>query len=142
MAPPELRAGEKATHDLLGEGTIIAIGSTQQVAEGVLTGGAAFESLNLAGDKIRFIFTKRERVSGTGPKRYVDKEVTRDVFADALTVTPLEPATASGSAGPSSAFETMTTAAAGAHAFTHGLDDVEMAAHERKRKVSKLKDAP
>jgi hypothetical protein len=70
----------------------------------------------------------------------VDKEGTRDVFADALT--PLEPATASGSAGPSSAFETMTTAAAGAHAFTHGLDDVEMAAHERKRKVSKLKDAP
>ena len=135
-----LRVGKTAVHDFLGQGTVLAIGSTEDVAEGVLRGDTTFDSLGLAPDKVRFKFTKRERVEGRGPKRYIDKETVRDVFADALKPVATDHRTVEEET--TNAFSTMAEAASSSNAFTHGLEGPELAAHERKRKVSKLKDAP
>ena len=43
----KLRINEPATHDMLGEGVVLAIGSTMEVAEGVLSGTSTFASLEL-----------------------------------------------------------------------------------------------
>ena len=58
---------------------------TEEVCEGVLKGGATFDSLQLPADKVLFKFTKRERVQQRGPKKYENVEVLRPVFADALS---------------------------------------------------------
>ena len=135
-----IRVGEIAMHDFLGMGTVLAIGATQDVAEGMLRGDATFDSLGLAADKVRFKFTKRERVPGTGPKRFIEKETVRDVCADALTPAVTNDPTVE-EESPNT-FNTMAEAASSSGAFTHGLAGPELAAHERKRKVLNLKDAP
>ena len=141
-----LRVGEPAKHDLLGNGTVLAIGATMEVSAGVLQDGATFESLDLPMNKVLFKFTKREKVPGSR-STYKDVEKRRQVFADALT--PLAPEAADDQDADSDAFDpTAFDAMAWAarrgqkHAFTHGLSGPELAAHERKRKVSHLKDAP
>ena len=133
---PLLRVGELASHDFLGEGTVLAIGSALAIG---------FESGDLEpADKVRFKFIKRERVHGRGPARYTDVIKIRDVLADALT--PLGRETSSGTAGveeePTTTYDAMVEAAARPRAFTHGLDGPELAAHERKRKAARLQDAP
>ena len=138
-----LRVGEPARHDFLGMGTVLAIGSTKEVADGVLRGDATFESLGLTPDKVRFKFMKKERVPGRGPARYKDIETIRNVTADALQRVARE---AGGSGeeeqeSPGGAFATMAEAATTPHAFTHGFDAPALAAHERKRKLHALKDA-
>ena len=47
LGPLTLRINEPATHDFLGEGVVLAIGSTKEVAEGVLSGTSTFASLEL-----------------------------------------------------------------------------------------------
>ena len=143
--PLALHLGESSTHDLLGVGVVVAIGSTQEVSDGILLGSATFDSLELPADKVLFRFLKRVRVQGRGPARFKDVETLRAVFADALT--PLGSATADGASedkedDSQTAFGAMAEAASGSHAFTHGLTGPELAIHERKRKVMLLKDAP
>ena len=147
-----LRVDQRARHDFLGEGVVLAIGSTGEVANGVLTGDATFASLNLDERKVLFRFMKTERVQGRGPARYKDVSTTRPVFADSLTpvVTGMEGEAADKTledgdatcATPDSAFSTMMGSASSRNAFSHGLDGPELAKHERMRKQAKLKDAP
>lgn len=94
-------------------GTVLAIGSTKEVADGVLRGDATFESLGLTPDKVRFKFMKKERVPGRGPARYKESETIRNVTADALQRVARE---AGGSGeeeqeSPGGAFATMAEAA-------------------------------
>ena len=142
--PTALQLGNPATLDFFGTGTVVAIGATKEVSEGIIKDGASFDSLALPAEKVLFKFTKRERVAGRGPARYKSVETLRPVFADALTL--LVPATTRGSADEeeesSTAFGEMAEAAANPRAFTHGLTGPELAAHERKRKVLRLKTAP
>lgn len=148
-----LRINGPAKHDLLGPGIVLAISETEEVAEGVLSPGAKFASLELANNKVLFQFTRRVRVAGRGPARYQQVVTTRHVFQDALTPIdperrdalsprglPEEPAV--GSRPCVNAFESMLNASSSSTAFTHGLDGPELAAHERRRKQARLKDAP
>eukprot|EP00966_Prymnesium_polylepis_P082747 1915997-Prymnesium_polylepis.1 len=43
---------------------------------------------------------------------------------------------------PADAFSAMGQAASQSNAFTHGMEGPELAAHERKRKAERLKEAP
>ena len=102
FTPTSLEVGALATHDFLGEGTVLAIGSTQQAAPGVLAIGFDFDTLDVPHDKVLFAFKQSIRVPGRGPARWEVKQVRRAVFADALKphAPAASPTTASGSTSP------------------------------------------
>ena len=123
-----------AKHDLLGPGTIIVIHDSEKTLDGV---EIAFDS-NHAG-KVLFKFKKKEG------RKTVEKQ--RWVFADACERVREETggsssAHGSGLTAQPDAFEEMAQSATSARAFTQGMDTVELAAHERRRKLQNLKDAP
>lgn len=130
-----LRPGP-AKHDLLGAGTIIAIHDSEQTLSGITV---AFSAQNAG--KVLFKWSAKEG------RQWKEKQ--RWVFADACEQEQSAQA-ASGSANASAdeddhhptAFDEMLQGAAQPHAFTQGLTEPELAAHERKRKVARLKEAP
>jgi hypothetical protein len=130
-----LRPGP-AKHDLLGAGTIIAIHDSEQTLSGITV---AFSAQNAG--KVLFKWSAKEG------RQWKEKQ--RWVFADACEQEQSAQA-ASGSANASAdeddhhptAFDEMLQGAAQPRAFTQGLTEPELAAHERKRKVTRLKEAP
>ena len=139
-APLELWVGGQCEHNFLGKGMLLAIGATESVADGVLKDGQEFSTLEVRPDQVLFCFEKREKC---GPKKRSWRMVTktRPVFASAVSMLPVENVGVENEPIAPSAFDGMAAAALEDHAFTAGLSGPELAAHERKRKLSRLKDA-
>jgi len=135
-APLELWVGGQCEHIFLGKGMLLAIGATESVADGVLKDGQEFSTLEVRSDQVLFSFEKREKC---GPKNRSWRTVTkiRPVFASAVSMIPFFSNVGFEPEAPS-AFDGMAAATLEDHAFTAGLSAPELAAHERKRKISRL----
>ena len=133
-----LEVGSEVVHNLLGRGTVLAVGSTQAVMEGVLGVGQDFKSLNVRTDQVLFCFKKREKRG----RSWITVTKTRPVSASAVLPLPQDCAqdVAPEDHTPT-AFDGMAAATVESNAFTHGLDPPELAAHHRKRKVEHLRGA-
>ena len=140
-----IQVGGYAKHSFLGIGIIVAIGSSKEVADGVLQGDATFESLGLAADRVRFKFIRKMRRQGRGPKTFLDVETFRDIDAKSLTPVPNpndDPAMQTDELEPRSVFHAMSEGVScNTNAFTHGMMEPELAKHERQRKKNNLKRA-
>ena len=134
--PFQLQVGGACVHSLLGKGTLLAIGATEAVSNGVLADGQTFASLNVRPDQVLFSFEKREKCGKTSRSwRTVTK--TRAVFASAVIMSPAD---ISGDEDvATTAFDSMTAATLEENAFTLGMTPPQLAAHERKRKAAKLR---
>ena len=119
-----------AKHDMLKVGRIIAIHDTRATLDGA---EVIFDDVNKG--KVLFEF---KSLTGTAKHRAVLKK--RWVFADACE--RLLPEGEVAAPETPTAFDEMQDAATDGNAFTHGLDPVGLAEHERERKRQRLKDAP
>ena len=134
-AGPEVRPEEPevlmlgpAKHDLLGTGMIIAIHDTRITMEG--RADVLFDEGNAG--KVLFEFIARSDKQKRTKQRWVFADACASVNAEPEEATPLTPGV----------FDEMAQAATTDNAFTHGLDSVALAHHERSRKRQRLKDAP
>lgn len=130
----------RAHHDLLGEGTIVAIFDTKEHTEDA---AASFDDAYNKG-KVYFRFTKREKVGRSW------KEVVKSRWVHEDACEPIREHLSSGDKEMSArhtpaertVFDHMEHAAQQDYAFTEGMEPVELAWHERKRKLKRLKEAP
>lgn len=135
-----LRLGP-ARHDFLGTGTILAIFDTKEHARDV---AVDFEDEYKKG-KVYFSFTKKEKIGRTWRQvmksRWVQQDACESIPERGAQVGSNSDEEEEPAAQQRTAFEHMEQASHQEDAFTQGLPPVELARHERKRKLKRLKEA-